>query len=97
MFQEVKEVTKSSRLIASSSDKKVAISYRKKIFDFRDFLNFVWWRENKEENAETTLGDSKSVGLSTVDEAVKEKACAKRNEDLLADTDKEMINTHCMK
>ena len=97
LFQEVKEVTKSSRLSASSSDKKAAISYRKKFFDFRDFLNFVWWRENKEENAETTLGDSKSVGLSTVDEAVKEKACAKRNEDLLADTDKEMINTHCMK
>ena len=32
-----------------------------------------------------------------MDEAVKEKACAKRTEDLLASTEKEMINTHCMK
>ena len=30
-------------------------------------------------------------------EAVKEKAGAKRNEDILARTEKEMINTHCMK
>ena len=97
LFQEVKEVTESSRLSASSSDKKVATSYGRKFFDFRDFLNFLWWRENKKENAETTLGDSKSVGVSTVDEAVKEKAGAKRNEDILASTEKEMINTHCMK
>ena len=97
LFQEVKEVTKSSRLSASSSDKKVATSYGRKFFDFRDFLSFLWWRENKKENAESTLGDSKSVGVSTVDEAVKEKAGAKRNEDILARTEKEMINTHCMK
>ena len=97
LFQEVNAVTKSSRLSASSSDKKVATSYGRKFFDFRDFLNFLWWRENKKENAETTLGDSKSVGMSTVDEAVKEKAGAKRNEDLLASTEKEMINTHCVK
>ena len=32
-----------------------------------------------------------------MDEAVKEKACAKRTEDLLASTEKEMINAHCMK
>ena len=94
LFQEVKEVMESSRLSASSSDKKVATSYGRKFFDF---LNFLWWRENKKENAETTLGDSKSVGVSTVDEAVKEKAGAKRKEDLLASTEKKMINTHCMK
>ena len=92
LFQEEKQVTKSSRLSASSSDKKVATSYGRKFFDFRDFLNFLWWRENKKENAETTLGDSKSVGMSTVDEAVKEKAGAKRKEDILARTEKEMIN-----
>ena len=97
LFQEVKEVTKSSRLSTSSSDKKVATSYGRKFFDFRDFLSFLWWRENKKENAETTLGDSKSVGMSTVDEAVKEKAGAKRNEDISASTEKEMINTHCVK
>ena len=97
LFQEVKEVTKSSRLSASSSDKKVATSYRRKFFDFRDYLNFLWWRENKKENAETTLGDSKSVEVWTVDEAVKEKADAKRIEDLSASTEKEMINTHCVK
>ena len=97
LFQEEKDVTKSSRLSASSSDQKVATSYRKKFFDFRDYLSFLWWRENKKENAESTLGDSKSVGVSTVDEAVKEKAGAKRNEDLLARTEKEMINTHCVK
>ena len=37
LFQEMKEVTKSSRLGASSSDKKVATSYGRKFFDFRDF------------------------------------------------------------
>ena len=82
LFQEVKDVTKSSRLSASSSDQKVATSYGRKFFDFRDYLSILWWRENKKENAETTLGDSKSVGVSTVDEAVKEKAGAKRNEDI---------------
>ena len=94
LFQEVKEVTKSSRLSASSSDKKVATSCRRKFFDF---LNFLWWIENKKENAESTLGDSKSVGVWTVDEAVKEKADAKRNEDILASSEKEVINTHCVK
>ena len=79
---------------ASSSDKKVATSCRRKFFDF---LNILWWRENKKENAESTLGDSKSVGMWTVDEAVKEKAVAKRNEDISASTEKEMINSHCMK
>ena len=54
-------------------------------------------RKNRKGNAETTLGDSKSVGVSTVDETVKEKAGAKRNEDLLSSTEKEMINTHCVK
>ena len=97
LFQEVKEVTESSCMKASSSDKKVATSYGRKFFDFRDFLSFLWWRENKKENAETTLGDSKSVEVWTVDEAVKEKAGAKRKEDILASTEKEMINTHCMK
>ena len=57
----------------------------------------LWWRENKKENAESTLGNSKSVGVSTVDEAVKEKAGAKRTEDILASTEKEMINSHCVK
>ena len=57
----------------------------------------VWWIENKKENAETTLGDSESAGMLTVDESVKEKACAKRTEDILASTEKEMINSHCMK
>ena len=65
--------------------------------NFFDFLYFLWLRENKNENAESTLGDSKSVGVWTVDEAVKEKADAKRNEDILASIEKEMINTHCMK
>ena len=32
-----------------------------------------------------------------MDEAVKEKAVAKRNEDLSASTEKEMINSHCVK
>ena len=32
-----------------------------------------------------------------MDEVVKEKAGAKQNEDLLASTEKEMINTHCVK
>ena len=32
-----------------------------------------------------------------MDEAVKEKAGAKRNEDILVRTEKEMINTHCVK
>ena len=57
----------------------------------------VWWIENKKENAESTLGDSKSVGMWTVDEAVKEKAGAKRTEDISASSEKEMINSHCVK
>ena len=32
-----------------------------------------------------------------MDEAVKGKACAKRTEDLFGSSEKEMINTHCMK
>ena len=47
LFREVKQVTESSRLSASSSDKKFATSYGKKFFDFRDFFNFLWGRENK--------------------------------------------------
>ena len=45
LSQEVKEVTESSRLSTSSSDQKVAFSYRRKFFDFRDFLSFFWWIE----------------------------------------------------
>ena len=61
-----------------------------------DFINFVWWRGNKKENAKKTLGNSNSTGILSSEAAVKEESGANKNEASLSMSGKKTMNSEYM-